>query len=845
MSTSITSRAVSSKPAGAFDTVLASGLSVSFPRLDKSDAIAITRRVYGIDGAATRFSTEKDDTFRIDASDGARYVLKVSNPGETAEELDLQVAAMRHVAMVAPQLPVPRVAPSIDGQFVVPLVSPTQPHRTVRLYSYLEGTPLDALHPSVVNPYEIGEVLAKLQLAMASFRHPHEHRVLAWDVKHFKNLTSLQAHIADPLQRSLIDEAFARFAAIEPALRCCPTQVVHNDFNRSNIVANPGGPNFVSGIIDFGDTVHTAIAIDVATAVMNQFPLDFDADGPHDLFVQARDLLRGYLAHTQLSADELLLIPHLAMARVAARALLTSWRAMLFPENEAYILRFTRPGWEHLRWFMQRDHDTVSNALLDLVRRPTHVTSLDPSMSTISTSQPSVLKEAVDISQPNASLRGDMPNGFNPSTLSHLDAVTQQHIARRLRLLGPSYRLFYAEPVKIVRGEKVYLYDDQGNDYLDAYNNVVCVGHANPRIVDAIARQLSTLCTHTRYMQEPILDYAEDLLSTFGTSIGEGQMMFTCTGSEANDLAMRIAMHYTGKTGVIVTSEAYHGNSHLTSSFSPSLGRKALLGPYVRTVPAPDSYRMAPSDIGHRMAEQVALQIEDIRRHGGGLAAFIADSFFSSDGVFAYPTDVLGPVAEVVRRAGGLFIADEVQSGFGRSGTHMWGHERHGVVPDIVTLGKPMGNGYPVAGLVVRPEIVAGFGQDMRYFNTFGGNSVAIAAAQATLDVLREEHVLENAQRVGAIMLEGLNGLARKYECIGDVRGTGLYFGVEMVRDRAKKDTDIATALKVVNGLRQRRVLISATGPDASVLKIRPPLVFTANDADRLLTQLDAVLAAL
>jgi 4-aminobutyrate aminotransferase-like enzyme len=525
--------------------------------------------------------------------------------------------------------------------------------------------------------------------------------------------------------------------------------------------------------------------------------------------------------------------------------LLTSWRAKLFPENEAYILRFTRPGWEHLRWFMQCDHDTVSNALLEFVRRPTHPASRDPSMNAAPTSQPPVLNEAVDISKPDDSLRGDMPNGFNPSAISHLDAATQQHVARRVRLLSPSYRLFYAEPVKIVRGEKVYLYDDQGNDYLDAYNNVVCVGHANPRIVDAVTRQLSTLCTHTRYMQEPILDYAEDLLSTFSTSIREGQMMFTCTGSEANDLAMRIAMHYTGNTGVIVTSEAYHGNSHLTSSFSPSLGRRALLGPYVRTVPAPDSYRMTPSEIGQRMAEQVALQIEDIRRHGGGLAAFIADSFFSSDGVFAHPTDVLAPVAEVVRRAGGLFIADEVQSGFGRSGTHMWGHERHGVVPDIVTLGKPMGNGYPVAGLVVRPDVVASFGQDMRYFNTFGGNSVAVAAAQATLDVLRDEHVLDNAQRVGSIMLEGLNGLAKKYECIGDVRGTGLYFGVEMVHDRAKKDTDIATALKVVNGLRQRRVLISATGPDASVLKIRPPLVFAAKDADRLLTELDTVLAAL
>ncbi|PRX23215.1 Ser/Thr protein kinase RdoA (MazF antagonist) [Paraburkholderia sp. BL18I3N2] len=364
MFTPSTSASLCTTSAVALDTLLGSGLSVGFSRLTTFDALAITRRIYGIDGAATRFATEKDDTFRIDASDGARYVLKISNPGEAPEELDLQVAAMRHVAAVAPDLPVPRVLPGIDGQFVVPVASPPQPYRTARLYSYLEGMPLDALRGSAVDHYEIGEVLARLQAAMAGFRHPHQHRVLAWDVKHLASLTGLQTHIADPSHRAFIREAFARFAAIEPALRHCRAQVVHNDFNRSNIVANPGGRNFVSGIIDFGDTVHTAVAIDVATAVMNQFPLDFDADGPHDLFADARDLLRGYLAHAELSRDELLLIPHLAMARVAARALLTSWRAMLFPENEAYILRFTQPGWEQLRWFMQRDPETVSNALL-------------------------------------------------------------------------------------------------------------------------------------------------------------------------------------------------------------------------------------------------------------------------------------------------------------------------------------------------------------------------------------------------------------------------------------------------------------------------------------------------
>nr|WP_197333305.1 aspartate aminotransferase family protein [Ralstonia syzygii] len=439
-----------------------------------------------------------------------------------------------------------------------------------------------------------------------------------------------------------------------------------------------------------------------------------------------------------------------------------------------------------------------------------------------------------------------MANGFNPAATESLDAETLAHIERRKRLLGPAYRLFYSEPVEISRGKGVYLYDKHGNEYLDAYNNVVSVGHSHPRVVAAITKQLETLCTHTRYLQDGLLKYSESLLATFGGELGAtGSTMFTCTGSEANDLAMRVARHYTGNTGVIVTAEAYHGNSGLTAGFSPSLGKKSKLDPFVRTVPAPDSYRVPLESMGQWMADNVAAQIADIQRHGGGLAAFICDSLFSSDGLYCDPTNLLQPVAEVVRKAGGLFIADEVQSGFGRSGTHMWGHQRHGVAPDIVTMGKPMGNGYPVAGIVIRPEVVAEFGRDMRYFNTFGGNSVAIAAAQATLDVIQDEGLMANSVRLGKLILDGLKDIATRYEQIGDVRGAGLYFGVEMVQDKASKKTDIDTALAVVNGLRKRRVLISATGADANVLKIRPPLVFTESDATRLLTEVETVLATL
>jgi 4-aminobutyrate aminotransferase-like enzyme len=227
------------------------------------------------------------------------------------------------------------------------------------------------------------------------------------------------------------------------------------------------------------------------------------------------------------------------------------------------------------------------------------------------------------------------------------------------------------------------------------------------------------------------------------------------------------------------------------------------------------------------------------------VAAFIADSLFSSDGIYAQPTDVLAPVAAVVRAAGGLFVADEVQSGFARSGERMWGYQRHGLDPDIVTMGKPMGNGYPVAGVTVVPEVVAGFGRDTRYFNTFGGNTVAMAAAQITLDVIRDEELQRNSGLVGTFLRGELAGLAARYEPIGDIRGAGLYIGIELVRDRASAVPDPAAATAVVNGLRERRVLISATGEHGNVLKIRPPLVFTEADAGRLLTELDAVLASL
>jgi len=431
-----------------------------------------------------------------------------------------------------------------------------------------------------------------------------------------------------------------------------------------------------------------------------------------------------------------------------------------------------------------------------------------------------------------------MTNAYEPGR-AELGAIDRTLVARRERLLGPAYRLFYERPVHIVRGEGVWLYDAEGGAYLDVYNNVPSVGHCHPHVVEALCRQARILNTHTRYLHENVLDYAEKLLSTFPSELAH--IMFTCTGSEANDLAYRIARSFTGGTGFIVTQLAYHGGTHVIAELSPSLGEYVKLGDHVRTVPAPDAYRNSGDEVGAAFAKNVRQAIEDLHNHGIKPAALLVDTIFSSDGVFTDPAGFLAEAAELIRGAGGLFIADEVQPGFGRTGGHMWGFQRHGVVPDMVSMGKPMGDGHPMAGLVVRPELVQAFGKS-RYFNTFGGNPVSAAVGMAVLEVIEGEKLMANAREVGAYLHEGLRRLADKHPIIGDVRGAGLFIGVELVRDRVTREPATDETTRVVNGLREKRVLISSAGPSANILKIRPPLPFSKDNADLFLSTMDEVL---
>jgi len=417
--------------------------------------------------------------------------------------------------------------------------------------------------------------------------------------------------------------------------------------------------------------------------------------------------------------------------------------------------------------------------------------------------------------------------------------ATEGLIARRKRLLGPAYRLFYDEPVHLVRGEGVWLYDPAGRRYLDAYNNVASVGHCHPRVVEAIAKQAAVLNTHTRYLHETVLDLAERLLTTFPAEIGH--VMFTCTGSEANDLALRIARTCTGGTGFIATETAYHGVTSALVDLSPSLGLPLSKDSAVRLVPPP---RAAGDETGAVFARHVAAAFDDMKKAGIRPAGLIVDTIFSSDGVLADPAGFLQPVLDTVHAAGALFIADEVQPGFGRCG-QMWGFARHGIVPDLVTMGKPMGNGHPVAGVAARPELLAEFGARSRYFNTFGGNPVSAAAALAVLDVITSEGLVENAGRTGTYLMGKLRALKGSYPLIAEIRGAGLFIGVELRHGGMTGAPALKQAGRIVNLLREDGVLISASGREANVLKIRPPLVFAPEHADLLVEKLEKALQAI
>ncbi|WP_103332246.1 aspartate aminotransferase family protein [Pseudotabrizicola formosa] len=416
--------------------------------------------------------------------------------------------------------------------------------------------------------------------------------------------------------------------------------------------------------------------------------------------------------------------------------------------------------------------------------------------------------------------------------------MTEAMEARRARLMGPNVPTFYRSPVHIVRGQGVWLWDAEGKRYLDCYNNVAHVGHCHPRVVAAIAQQAAVLNTHTRYHHDLVLDYIERLTATLGHGISQAIMV--CTGSEANDLALRMAQAVTGKTGIIATDATYHGNTAAVSQLStrrPPIGGRA---PHVRLVPSPETLAPLGGSAEAQpaaFAVHVAAAIGELEAAGFGFSGLMLCPVFANEGLPEVGPGFLDPVVEVVRKAGGLILCDEVQPGFGRVGSQFWGHDWLGFAPDVVTVGKPMANGHPVAACLARPEVMAAFRDAFGYFNTFGGNPVSAAACLATLQVIEEEGLQAKGAATSAYLLERLRSL--RHGRIANVRGVGMFFGLEFGGENAG---DFAADL--VEDMVARGFLLNRIGRNGATLKIRPPMVFGRAEADLLADALQTALDA-
>jgi 4-aminobutyrate aminotransferase-like enzyme len=773
------------------------------PRIDERAASQVARQLFGVDGDATQLGSERDQHFVI-ASSETRAVLKVSNTAEDRSVLEMQCAAALHVAHHDQTLPVQIPLRALDGQYVAETTTAAGARCFVRLLAWVDGSEVEASELSFDALAPIGSCSARVARALRGFFHPAAGRPLLWDLRHVPGLRRLVENVADPTRRSLVESVLDRYdERVTPAFSALRAQVIHNDLSLGNVLVD--GDGRVTGILDFGDMVHTALIGELVATTVSLM------QGRPDPFESATAVMAGFSSITPLEADEAELLPDLIASRLATTVTVSAWRVRRMPENETYITGWDRDSWELLELFDEIGEVEVRRRLT-AARRTVR-------------------------QRPLTARNDDLASGSAPDG---------SLIARRHRVLGADLSpLSYSRPIHVVRGEGVWMFDADGRAYLDAYNNVPIVGHCHPYVTDEIARQSSQLSTNTRYLYENVVALAERLTASMPDPLDT--CIFVNSGSEANDLAWRLATARAEAGGAIVTANAYHGISSATHALSPEDWAAGEHHLHVAQIAAPDGYRGSyreddTPDWAERYAMHVRSAAERLASHNVSLAMTMVDTTLTSDGIFAPPARWFQAAAQHTHEAGGVYVADEVQVGFGRSGSALWGFATSGIVPEIVTLGKPMGNGYPVAAVVTSRELAGSFTRGHELFSTFGGNPVACAAALAVLDVIEREGLQGNAATVGDHLRSGLASLAERHPLIGEVRGIGLLIGVELVGDPRRRSPASGSAATIADMMRDRGVLVGSTGPDDNVLKIRPPLVFGVADADLLLGTLDEVL---
>ncbi len=770
------------------------------PALTPERAAAIARDVYGIAAAATPLPGERDQNFVLHSDAGDRFVLKIANAADDRSLLEAQNAAMSYVAQKTALCP--RPISGVRSSSLVELQSTNGTRHFVRLLTWIPGVTLGSVsrHSGALLE-DLGRKVAELDVALHGFDHPAVHRDLYWDLSNACRIVGeTSSLISDTVLRGLVERLTERAADSydpERLSRC----VVHNDPNDYNVLVGPreGGEYEVVGILDFGDLVHSFAIADLAIAAAYAI-----LDKPDPLSAAAA-VVRGYHAVKPLAPGELDALFGLLTLRLCASVSIAAVQQSQRPDDE-YLGISQGPIQRTLPRLADVDPRAARTAFRDACETRSESTRQGPSAESDSSAR---------------------------------------ILARRRAVVGSNVRAGYRQPVQVVRGWMQYVYDERGRRYLDAYNNVPHVGHCHPRVVQAAVDQMRRLNTNTRYLYDALVEYAERLAATLPDPLRV--CYFVNSGSEANELALRLAHAHTRRRGVVVLDSAYHGNTTTLVSISPY----KFNGPggegapsWVRAVPIPDTYRgtiKQGPEAGPKYAAFVAAAVEELAATRAGVAAFIAESAPSVGGQIILPDGYLRAAYAAVRAAGGVCIADEVQTAFGRIGHSFYAFERQNVVPDIVVLGKPIGNGHPIGAVVTTPDIARSFDNGMEFFSTFGGNTVSCAVGLAVLDVVRDENLQQHATGVGSAMLEQLHALAG-HPLIGDIRGSGLFIGVELVKDRDTLAPAAEEASDVVNRLRDEAILIGTDGPFANVLKIRPPMPFTVEDAKTLCAALDRVL---
>jgi 4-aminobutyrate aminotransferase-like enzyme/Ser/Thr protein kinase RdoA (MazF antagonist) len=757
------------------------------PAFDPGAVKRILRDRFGVESSSlTPLAGERDQNLRVDTADGRLLLFKISNPADGLSIVEMQAAALRHIERVDPGLPVMRVLPDTVGESWAEVRGPDGRNYPVRLFTFLPGrvTANTALTTQAIRSF--GRTTARLGRALRGFFHPAADYEILWDISRVLGLRPLLDHLPDAARRAQVERVLGRFETrVAPVLPGLRAQVIHGDMSLDNVLLDDDLR--VSGIVDFGDMTHAPLVCDLAVSVADVL------HGRADAIDAAEAMIGGYVSVTPLEDEEAALLADLVAARLATEVTVAAWHGRLYPDNAAYLTS-SEPG---ARAFL----DAIEAMGFDAVARR--------------------FRDAC---------RG----------LPYRHSGTGALLERRRRAL-PRSPLFYEHPVHLVRGEGVWLFDPDDRRYLDCYNNVPVVGHGHPRVVRAVAEQQRLLATHSRYLHEAIVELAERLKATLPPALDA--VLVVNSGSEANDLAWRIARAATGRSGAVVSAYAYHGLTEATHALSPEEWAKGELPGHVATVPAPDGYRGAYRRETEGWAERYATHIGDAAQAlgGHGFAAIYLDPAFTADGILVPPPAYLAEAARWTRALGGVLIADEVQAGHGRYGTGLWSFQPSGIEPDMVVMGKPMGNGFPVAALVVRSQLLAAVPEEVELFSTFGGNPVACAAALAVLAVIEDEGLVASAAETGSYLRQGLEALAGRHPVIGDVRGEGLLLGAELVDE--EREPAAGRAGRVTEAMRERGILISTTGPAGNVLKIRPPLVFQREHADLLLQTLDEVLA--